>query len=203
MPPIHSSTTSHLYCILLKIFCTEQILPICLGYPELKIFRTNQFDKPKYQRTQVSVYIDESQSIQNWNELWMKKGGGVLDPGWHTLYEPRVLSPACPRCTIYALYVAYWAYWRSSSRLWHAPVILSQDVVGRVRWDDGRVLTMPYLSPYTATAPILSGETKPLWTRPSGHGGHAQMCLCLPIDPPQISSYGTFWSPQDWGVKRE
>ena len=55
-----------------------------------------------------------SQSIQNWNELWMKSGG-VLDPGWHTLYEPRVLSPACPRCTIYALYVAYWAYCQSSA----------------------------------------------------------------------------------------
>ena len=67
-----------------------------------------------------------------------------------------------------------------SGRLWHAPVILSQDVVGRVRWGDGRVLTMPYLSPYTATAPILSGETKPLWTRPSGHGGHAQLrCACV------------------------
>ena len=67
-----------------------------------------------------------------------------------------------------------------SGRLWHAPVILSQDVVGRVRWGDGRVLTMPYLSPYTATAPILSGETKPLWTRLSGHGGRAQLrCACV------------------------
>ena len=77
--------------------------------------------------------------------------------------------------------------------LWHASVILSRvALLGRVRWADGRILTMPYLPPYTDRDPILSGETKPLWTRPPGHGGCAQICLCLPIDPTQIYQYGTF-----------
>ena len=55
-------------------------------------------------------------------------------------------------------------------------------LVGRVRWADGRVHTMPLSRPYTGRAPILSGETKPLWTRPSGHGGHAQMWGAVSFD---------------------
>ena len=65
MPPIHSSTTSHLLHPLENILYRTDSANMLrsdrqkLGYPELKIFRTNQFDKPKYQKTQVSVYIDE------------------------------------------------------------------------------------------------------------------------------------------------
>ena len=67
-----------------------------LGYPELKIFRTNQFDKPKYQRIQVSVYIDEPKYPKlKWaldEEGWGRVGPWLTYLIWTPSTQPSLSS---------------------------------------------------------------------------------------------------------------
>ena len=95
-------------------------------------------------------------------------------------------TPPRSPCVLHVSFTPYTsiAYFAQDDWLWHAPVILSPSNVWWGVWDGpmGRVHTMPLSRPYTGRAPILSGETKPLWTRPSGHGGHAQMWGAVSFD---------------------
>ena len=66
-----------------------------LGYPELKIFRTSKFDKPKYQRTQVSVYIDEPKYPKlKWalDEEWGRVGPWLTYLIWTPSTQPSLSS---------------------------------------------------------------------------------------------------------------
>ena len=83
--------------------------------------------------------------------------------------------------------------------LWHASVILSRvALLGRVRWADGRILTMPYL-------PLIQTETRFCRAKPS-HCGHVPLatggalrsaCVYPSI---QLKSTNTVRSPKDWEV---
>ena len=130
-----------------------------------------------------------SRDCQRSWECWMSSGWRlpcVSNDGWHTLYDPSTWDtasiPVCPPCIVYALYVDRILRPGRLALTCARHIVPLQCLVGRVRWADGRVHTMPLSRPYTGTAPILSGETKPLWTRPSGHGGHAQMWGAVSFD---------------------
>ena len=116
---------------------------------------------------------------------------GVSSAGWQELTsliwsQVHRFKP-CPQCTIYALYVARSALSVGfDMRPSYCPSVGACEMGW---WAHSHNALSP---PYTDRDPILSGETKPLWTRPPGHGGCAQICLCLPIDPTQIYQYGTF-----------
>ena len=130
-----------------------------------------------------------SRDCQRSWECWMSSGWRlpcVSNDGWHTLYDPSTWDTAsilvCPPCIVYALYVDRILRPGRLALTCARHIVPLQCLVGRVRWADGRVHTMPLSRPYTGRAPILSGETKPLWTRPSGHGGHAQMWGAVSFD---------------------
>ena len=125
--------------------------------------------------------------------IWSKYLGHRLDPRVSSMYRLRLIrrSHTSPRTIGFDMRPSYCPPLR---------------LVGRVRWADGRVHTMPLSRPYTGTAPILSGETKPLWTRPSGHGGHAQMWGAVSFDQSSTSeSRGPkyFQGVLDIGIKQQ
>ena len=200
----HPGATFQTTCILIKVrISLESILNMFSTHLNWQLtWRWKSFLAQQYAAS-IAVIVSRAENVE-----WALDEGCRAYPMMVDIpYMIQVpgTPPVCPPCIVYALYVDR-ILRPGRLALTCARHIVPLYVCWGV-WDGlmGRVHTMPLSRPYTGRAPILSGETKPLWTRPSGHGGHAQMWGAVSFDQsstPESRGPRYFQGVLDIGSKR-
>ena len=203
----HPGATFQTTCILIKVrISLESILNMFSTHLNWQLtWRWKSFLAQQYAAS-IAVIVSGAENVE-----WALDEGCRAYPMMVDIPYMIQVPGTPPRspCVLHVSFTPYTsiAYFAQDDWLWHAPVILSPSNVCWGVWDGlmGRVHTMPLSRPYTGRAPILSGETKPLWTRPSGHGGHAQMWGAVSFDQsstPESRGPKYFQGVLDIGSKR-